>query len=213
MQVEIKICGLTTAGAVEAAVAARADYCGFVVFPPSPRHVDLETLRRLGEHAAGRIKRVGLFVDASDSQLGEAVATGAFDALQFHGEESPERVARVKARFGLPVWKAVPVSTRGDVERALRYEGSADLLLFDAKTPTDAALPGGMGLRFDWSLLAGFRSPARWGLAGGLSPANVSEAIRVTGAPLVDTSSGVESAPGLKDPELIRAFCDAARNA
>lgn len=213
MPVRIKICGINSADTLDAAIEARADFCGFVIFPPSPRHLESASLRSLGNRAAGRIKRVGLFVDASDVLIGEAMATGALDVMQFHGEETPERVAQAKARFGLPVWKAVAVSAQRDVEQAKRYEGSADLLLFDTKTPKDAALPGGMGLRFDWSLLTNFRSPVHWGLAGGLSPANVGEAIGITHAPLVDTSSGVEISPGVKDPELIRAFCAAVCNA
>jgi len=139
----------------------------------------------------------------------EAIAAAGLDVLQLHGSESPERVAQVKARFGLPVWKALPVAAPADVARADAYARIADLLLFDAKTPK-GALPGGMGLAFDWQLVKGFRA-APWGLAGGLSPANVAEAVAVSGAPLVDCSSGVESAPGVKDPALIAAFCRAAR--
>lgn len=207
----IKICGLSAAPALDAAIAARADYAGFVFFPPSPRHVSLTDAAMLGDRAAGRIGRVGLFVDADDAVLGEAVAAARLDVIQLHGQESPERAAQVKARFGLPVWKALSVATTDDVRRAAAYAGAADLVLFDAKTPK-GALPGGMGLAFDWGLLAGLRLALPWGLAGGLSPANVADAVRQTGAPLVDCSSGVESAPGVKDESLIAAFCAAARS-
>jgi phosphoribosylanthranilate isomerase len=207
---EIKICGLTTPDALEAAIRARAAYAGFVFFPPSPRNISPGDAAALGARAQGRIARVGLFVDADDAAIGEAVAAAGLDALQFHGVETPTRAAQVKARFGLPVWKAIAVAGPGDAERARAYDGAVDLVLFDAKTPK-GALPGGMGLAFDWSLVAGWKGPTRWGLAGGLTPANVAEAARITGAPLVDTSSGVESAPGVKDTDLIAAFCAAAR--
>ncbi|HFE7277911.1 TPA: hypothetical protein ACF943_005724 [Klebsiella pneumoniae] len=139
---------------------------------------------------------VGLFVDADDAVIADALVAAKLNALQLHGSESPERVAQLRARFGKPVWKALPVASASDVARAAAYAGAADLILFDAKTPK-GALPGGMGLAFDWSLLAGYRGALPWGLAGGLNPTNVAEAIARTGAPLVDTSSGVESAPAL----------------
>ncbi len=145
--------------------------------------------------------------------IADGVATGRLDAIQLHGSETPARTAAIKSRFGLPVWKAVSIASAADVTRAADYRDAADVLLFDAKTPRDAALPGGMGLRFDWSLLAAYRGATPWGLAGGLTPANVAEAVRQTGAPLVDTSSGVENAPGVKDVDLIAAFCKAARSA
>jgi phosphoribosylanthranilate isomerase len=132
--------------------------------------------------------------------------------LQLHGAESPERAAQLKAQFALPVWKVISVAAQGDVARAMLYDGAADLILFDAKTPKGAALTGGMGLSFDWSLVAGWKSPLAWGLAGGLTADNVAKAIRRTGAPLVDTSSGVESAQGVKDVDMIAAFCKAARS-
>ena len=209
----IKICGIATAEALDAAIASQADFVGLVFFPPSPRHVDRHAAAALAARAGSRIGRVGLFVDAGDEAIAEGIAAGRLDAVQLHGEETPARVAQVKARFGLPVWKAIPVSTAADVARAEDYRSVADLLLFDAKTPKDAALPGGMGLRFDWSLLAAQKGRSGWGLAGGLSPANVADAVHLTAAPLVDTSSGVETAPGNKDPDLIRAFCEAARGA
>jgi len=208
----IKICGLTTPAALDWAIAARADYAGLVVFPPSPRHLALADAAALGARAAGRIKLVGLFVDAADSVIAETVAAARLDVIQLHGKEDPARVAALRAAFGLPVWKALAVSSREDIARAETFAGAADLVLFDAKPPKGAALPGGLGLVFDWSLLAGHRGSVPWGLAGGLSPANVAEAVRATQAALVDVSSGVESAPGVKDEALIAAFCKAARS-
>ena len=207
----IKICGLTDAGAVEAAIRGRADYAGFVFYPPSPRNVTPAQAAELAARAAGRVSRVGLFVDADDQALGDAVVAARLDVLQLHGQETPERAAQLKARFGLPVWKALSVASGADVARAAAYAGAADLILFDAKTPK-GTLPGGMGLSFDWSLVAHWRGPMAWGLAGGLTPANVAQAARLTGAPLVDTSSGVESAPGVKDTGLIADFCRAVRS-
>ena len=208
----IKICGLTTPAALDWAIAARADYAGLVVFPPSPRHLALADAAALGAQAAGRIKLVGLFVDAADSLIAETVAAARLDVIQLHGQEDPARVAALRAAFGLPVWKAMAVSSREDIARAETFAGAADLVLFDAKPPKGAALPGGLGLVFDWSLLAGHRGSVPWGLAGGLSPANVAQAVRATQAPLVDVSSGVECAPGVKDVDLIAAFCKAARS-
>lgn len=206
----IKICGVTTPDAVDAAIRGRADHIGFVFFPPSPRALSPRHATPLGARAAGRIGRVGLFVDAADALIAEAVAAAGLDALQLHGEESPQRAAELRARHGLPVWKAIPVASAADIERAAAYVGAVDLVLFDAKTPK-GTLPGGMGLAFDWTLLSAWRNRAHWGLAGGLGPANVAEAARLTRAPLVDTSSGVESAPGTKDPAMILSFCAAAR--
>jgi phosphoribosylanthranilate isomerase len=206
----IKICGLKTPETVDAALAARAEYIGFNFYPPSPRCVSLAEVAALGSRAVGKAMRVGVFVDPGDALLGEAWATGALDAIQFHGSESPARLAEIKARFGCPVWKALAVASRADVARSADYAGVADLVLFDAKTPK-GTLPGGMGLTFDWGLLAERPRGLAWGLAGGLTPASVAEAIRQTGAPLVDCSSGVETAPGIKDPALIAAFCAAGR--
>lgn len=208
--VAIKICGVSTPEALEAAIRARAEHVGFVFFPPSPRALTPAQAAALGARARGRISRVGLFVDADDALIAEAVAAAGLDAIQLHGAESPERAAEVKARFGLPVWKALAVAAPGDADKARPYAGAADLVLFDAKTPK-GTLPGGMGLAFDWSLVANWNGPLAWGLAGGLTPANVAEATRLTGTALVDTSSGVESAPGTKDASLIAAFCKAAR--
>jgi phosphoribosylanthranilate isomerase len=209
----IKICGLTTPAAVDAAIAARADYIGLVSFPRSPRHLAPADSAALAARAAGRTQVVGLFVDPADGLIAELVAAAKLDVIQLHGEETPARAAAVRAAFGLPVWKALPVATKADVERAAAYTGAADLVLFDAKAPKDAAMPGGLGLVFDWTLLAAHKAPLAWGLAGGLSPANVAEAVRSTNAPLVDVSSGVESAPGVKDEGLIAQFCKAARSA
>jgi phosphoribosylanthranilate isomerase len=208
----IKICGISTPDALEAAIAAQVQYAGFVFFPSSPRDLTLTDAVALGARAGDRIARVGLFVDANDQDLAEAVAAARLDAIQLHGEETPARTAQLAARFGLPVWKALPVACDEDVARARAYEGAAELILFDAKTPK-GALPGGIGLRFDWRLVAGWKGRTAWGLAGGLTPDNVAEAVRLTGAPLVDTSSGVESAPGVKDVDRIAAFAYAARSA
>ena len=210
---EIKICGLTSPAALEATIAARADYAGLVIFPPSPRHLALKDASALAARAAGRIKLVGLFVDATDSLIADVVTAAKLDVIQLHGKEDPARVAAIRAALGKPVWKATAVASREDIARAERFAGAADLVLFDAKPPKGAALPGGLGLVFDWTLLAGYKAPLPWGLAGGLAPANVAEAVRVTQAPLVDVSSGVESAPGVKDESLITRFCKAARAA
>lgn len=207
----IKICGISTPETLDAVLAARADYVGFNFFPPSPRHVDPATVAGLAASAGDKIAKVGVFVDPDDGLLDRAVAAGRLDAIQLHGEETPGRSAEIRSRFALPVWKVIPVSNATDVSRAAAYQDAADFILFDAKTPKDATLPGGMGLRFDWSLLSGLKQALPWGLAGGLSAANVGEAIAATGAPLVDTSSGVESAPGVKDEARIAAFCAAVR--
>jgi phosphoribosylanthranilate isomerase len=208
----IKICGISTPAALDAAMAARADYAGLVFFPTSPRHVSLAAAAALAARAEGRIKRVGLFVDADDAVIADAVTAGRLEVLQLHGKETPERTAQIRAQFGLPVWKALAVASKEDIARAAAYVNAADLILFDAKTPK-GSLPGGMGLSFDWSLVAGWKGPVAWGLAGGLNPGNIAEAVRLTGTPLVDTSSGVEGAPGVKDTALIAAFCSAARSA
>ena len=208
----IKICGIAAPDALDAAIRAGADHAGFVFFAPSPRNVTPAQAAALGARAAGRIGRVGLFVDACDAAIAEAVAAAGLDTLQLHGSETPERAAQLRAQFGLPVWKALSVASAADVARATGYAGAADMVLFDAKTPK-GTLPGGMGVSFDWSLVANWKGPLAWGLAGGLTPDNVAEAVRLTGAPLVDTSSGVESAPGVKDVDRIAAFAYAARNA
>ena len=207
----IKICGLTTAETLEAAIAARADHFGLMFYAPSPRHLSFAAAAQLAAQAGTRIGRVGVFVDPDDALVEQAVAAGQLDALQLNGTD-PARRAELRARYGLPVW-AVHEVAGPDSLTGLDRRCADDLLLYDAKTPKGAALPGGMGLSFDWAMLASVRHPQHWGLAGGLSPANVGAAIALTGAPLVDTSSGVESAPGIKDPALIAAFCQAARAA
>jgi phosphoribosylanthranilate isomerase len=207
----IKICGITTRDALEAAIAARADYAGFNLVERSPRFLTFEALARLAALAGDSISKVGVFVDADDRPIAEAISAGRLDILQLHGSETPERADEVKARHGLPVWKALPVAAAKDVGLASAYRDAVDLILFDAKTPK-GTLPGGTGLAFDWSLLAAYRAALPWGLAGGLTPENVAEALRITSAPLVDTSSGVESAPGVKDVDRIAAFCQAARS-
>jgi len=207
----IKICGINSAAALDAAIAARADYIGFVFFARSPRNLSPGEAAALCARTSGRAVKVGLFVDAGDAQIAEAVAAGGLDVLQLHGNETPDRAGELRARFGLPVWKAISVAGPGDIERANRYAAAADLALFDAKTPKGADLPGGLGLAFDWSLLAAYRGALPWGLAGGLGPENVADAARRTGAPLVDVSSGVETAPGVKDADLIAQFCRNAR--
>lgn len=206
----IKICGISTPEALEATIRARATHAGFVFFAKSPRNVSLATAADLASRAKGRIERVGLFVDADDATIAEALAAAQLDTLQLHGKETPERAAQLRSRFGVKVWKALSVATAEDVGRADAYAGTVDRLLFDAKTP-GGALPGGMGLSFDWSLVANWKGPVAWGLAGGLSPENVTEAVARTGTPLVDTSSGVESGPGVKDEARIAAFCATVR--
>jgi phosphoribosylanthranilate isomerase len=208
----VKICGISTRDTLVACIAARADWVGFNFYPPSPRFLTSMAAAQLAAEAGTAIRRAGVFVDADDTAIAGAVQAGRLDAIQLHGHESPERAARVRQRFGLPVWKVLSVSAAEDVARATTFNAVADFILFDAKTPK-GQLPGGMGLAFDWSLLTAYRGPLAWGLAGGLTPANVADAIRQTGALLVDTSSGVETAPGIKNVDRISAFCDAARQA
>lgn len=212
MPTAIKICGVSTPETLDACIAARADWCGLNFHAPSPRYVRPAQAARLAEVSDAAIRRVGVFVDADDTLITDAVSSGRLDAIQLHGDETPARAAALRARFGLPVWKVVCVASADDIARADRYAQTADLILFDAKT-SNAMMPGGMGLVFDWSLLRQYKGPLPWGLAGGLTPANVADAVRLTGAPLVDTSSGVESAPGIKDVDKIAAFCKAARSA
>lgn len=208
----IKLCGINTPEALDAALAARADFVGLNFYPPSPRFLALDQAAALGARADERITRVGVFVDADDAALAEAAAAARLDAVQLHGGESPERAAQIGSRLGLPVWKVISVAGPDDIAHAESYRQAAQLVLFDAKTPK-GTLPGGMGLVFDWNLLSNLRIGLPWGLAGGLSADNVAEAARITGAPLVDTASGIESAPGVKDPARIAAFCKAARSA
>ncbi|MFO1104159.1 MAG: phosphoribosylanthranilate isomerase [Methylocystis sp.] len=206
----IKICGLSSPDTLAAAIEAGADMAGFVFFEKSPRHIDLETARTLGLLAQARIGKVALTVDADDAALDDIIDALAPDYLQLHGKETPARVAQVKARFGLPVIKAAGVATAADVEAARVYEGVADVILFDAKPAPNAAVPGGAGIAFDWTLLRSVAAK-QWMLSGGLDPDNVAEAIRLTGARAVDVSSGVERERGVKDAEKIAAFVKAAR--
>jgi phosphoribosylanthranilate isomerase len=204
--VRVKICGLTRPADVTAAVEAGAAYLGFVFFPPSPRNLSTEDARALALKVPAGVAKVALTVDADDAALGALLDRVPVDLLQLHGQESPERVAEVRARFGLPVMKAVGLRAPADLARIDAYAGVADQVLVDAKPPEGAALPGGNGLAFDWRLLAGRRWAGPWMLAGGLTPENAAEAIRLTGVRQLDVSSGVESAPGRKDPARIRAF-------
>jgi len=207
----IKICGIKTAEALDAAIAARADFIGLVFFAKSPRYIDPARAAALAARASGRTGVVGLFVDPTAEFLASVLATVPLDHIQLHGNETPGDVAAIAARHGLPVWKALGVRKRADVVAADRFAGAAARVLFDAKPPEGADLPGGNGLRIDWALLKGLRPSLPWMLAGGLDPDNVAEAIAITGAPAVDVSSGVERAPGHKDPARITAFCAAVR--
>lgn len=213
MALVVKICGLKTPETVDAAIDAGADLVGFVFFPPSPRNVSLDAAKALGAHVAGRAGKVALTVNASDDELHDIIGALAPDMLQLHGTETPERVAVVRARFGLPVMKALPIAERGDLAPIRQYEKVVDRLLFDARPPRDATRPGGLGTPFDWTLLRGLDLSVPYLLSGGLDAANVAEAIAITNAPGVDVSSGVERAPGEKDIEKIRAFVRAARAA
>ncbi|GJD33905.1 phosphoribosylanthranilate isomerase [Methylobacterium aerolatum] len=208
---EIKICGLTTPGTLDAALAAGADWVGFVRFARSPRHVALEEARRLSAQAKGRAGRVVLLVDADDEAVAAAVEAIGPDLIQLHGRETPGRVAAIRAATGRPVMKALGIAGRDDLAAIAAYAGHADRLLLDAKAPPGAVLPGGNGVSFEWDILAGAALPADTMLSGGLAPGNVAEAIARTGLTAVDVSSGVESAPGVKDPDRIAAFVAAAR--
>ena len=211
--ISVKICGLRDAAAVAAASKAGARYVGFVFFPKSPRHLELSDAAALASHVPMGIRKVALTVNADDAMLDALTDAVPLDMLQLHGTESPDRVAEVKARYGLPVMKAIGVGERADLARLDAYAGVADQLLVDAKPPKEADLPGGNGLAFDWSLLQGRVWRCPWMLAGGLTPLNVAEAIRRTGARQVDVSSGVESSAGVKDSALIHALLQAARAA
>lgn len=212
-QVRVKICGLTARADVAAAVKAGAAYVGFVFFPASPRNLSIDAARDLALSVPPGVAKVALTVDAADDLLDAILAGVPLDLLQLHGHEPPDRVAGLRARHGLPVMKAVGLADEADLAQIETYARVSDQILVDARPPRGAALPGGNGLAFDWRLVAGRRWPVPWMLAGGLTPENVAEAIRLTGARQVDVSSGVESAPGVKDPHRIDAFCAAARRA
>lgn len=212
MSVEVKICGLSTPETVEAAISAGADLIGLVFFPKSPRNVTLEQAAELASLTRGRAKVVALIVDADDRMIADIARLVQPDFFQAHGAETPERVAEIERLTGKPVIKAIRVSAAGDIAEAADFSTVASLILYDAKAPESLgnALPGGNGHAFDWGLLEGGSRPA-FMLAGGLTPDNVADAIGVTGAPMVDVSSGVESAPGIKDVALIRKFIEAAK--
>lgn len=210
---QVKICGLSTPESVEATVAAGATFIGFVFFPKSPRNVTFSQAAELAKVSPEGVTKVALTVNADDEFLTEMLSIVPVDILQLHGSESVERVAEVKARFGLPVMKAVGVAKESDLPALDAYSAVADQLLVDAKPPKGSALPGGNAVAFDWRLIAGRKWTVPWMLAGGLTPDNVAEAIRLTGAKMVDVSSGVESAPGIKDLDKIAAFVRAAKGA
>jgi phosphoribosylanthranilate isomerase len=208
---KVKICGLTDPAAAEWAAEAGASFLGVVFFPPSPRAVTLSRAAEIFEFVPAKIARVALFVDPSDSQLEQAMNQVRLDYLQLHGRESPERVEQIRLEFGMPVIKALGIGGAADLEAAKTYDSIADMLLFDAKPAPGADRPGGHGQAFDWSLLQGRKWSSRWFLAGGLTPDNVAQAISQSGAKLVDVSSGVEKAPGVKDPDKVARFINAAK--
>lgn len=211
MSLLVKICGLSTRETLETALDAGADMVGFVFFPPSPRHVSLETGRDLGRQVKRRALTVALTVDADDATLGNIMDALSPDIFQLHGKESVARLRDIKQKFGRPVMKAVPVATSADLAVLPGYAAVADRILFDARAPKDATRPGGLGAPFDWHLLENLDLKLPYMVSGGLHVDNVAEALRVTGAGGADVSSGVESTPGVKDPELIKAFIRAAR--
>ena len=213
MPLIVKICGLKTPEALDVALESGADMVGFVFFAPSPRNLALEAARALGSRVQDRAGKVALTVDASDETLTAIVEALKPDMLQLHGIELPERVTGLRKRFGLPVMKALPVAERKDLAPVDLYKKVADRLIFDARAPQDATRPGGLGMPFDWNLLKGIDPGIPFMLSGGLDAGNVAEALRITRAPGVDVSSGVERAPGEKDPDKIRAFISAARAA
>ena len=209
----VKICGLKTPESVAAAVGAGASYVGFVFFPKSPRHLTYRQAAELAATVPEGVTKVALTVNADDEALAKMLGEVPIDMLQLHGSETPERVAYIKERFGLPVMKAVGVADASDLPKLVEYATVADQLLVDAKPPKGSPLPGGNALAFDWHLIADMEWPIPWMLAGGLTPDNVAKAVRLTGATMVDVSSGVESAPGVKDLDKIAAFVKAAKGA
>src|SRR5580704_7834113 len=211
MSLTVKICGLSTSEALDVALDAGADMVGFVFFPPSPRNISFKAAAALESRVRGMAKKVALTVDADDTLLSYVVDALGPDILQLHGNESPLRVSAIKARFKLPVMKAIAVETKADLAAIARYAAVADHLLFDARAPHEATRPGGLGKPFDWRLLQDLHPGVPFMLSGGLNAANVAEALRITSAPGVDVSSGVERAPGQKDIGKIRAFVRAAR--
>jgi len=210
--IKVKICGLTDPADIPAAILAGASYVGFVFFPKSPRHLVLDDAAFMAAAVPVGIMKVALTVDADNAMLDALTEKVPLDMLQLHGSETPARVAEVKARYGLPVMKAVGISNADDLPQLETYGRVADQLLVDAKPPKGADRPGGNALAFDWNLIAGRRWPVPWMLAGGLTPENAAQAVRLTGARQLDVSSGVESAEGVKDGELMRAFVEAAQS-
>lgn len=211
MPVAVKICGLTSAAAVDAAIGAGAVYGGLVFHPDSPRFVVPDQARMLAERMRGRLKSVALIADLDDARIGEIVNVAQPDFLQLHGQETAKRTGEIRGRFGLPVIKALPVAEPSDLNIVAEYEALADMLLFDARPPTGALRGGGHGAAFDWKILSGRSFSKPWFLAGGLTPDTVARAIALSGAEMVDVSSGVESAPGVKDAAKINAFALATR--
>jgi phosphoribosylanthranilate isomerase len=205
--VTAKICGLSTPETLDAAIAGGASHVGFVFYPPSPRNISIDQAEALAARVSGHSKIVGLFVDPEPGLIDAVRKVVHLDAIQLHGSEHPAMVGRLQMQHGIEVWKAVPVRTANDLTLSHKYRGHR--ILFDAKPPAGSAVPGGTGLRFDWNLLEGFHHTSPWLLSGGLDARNVAEAVKTTGATLVDVSSGVESAPGVKDVDKIAAFLQA----
>ena len=211
MAVEVKICGLRTPEAVKVAVESGARAVGFVFYPPSPRAIGLDAVRQLSRLLPTSVRAVGLFVDAADDEMEAIVTQAPLDLLQLHGNENPRRVAEIRARFNIPVMKAIRVGTAEDLVPLAEYEAVSDQILFDTKLPAKiSSLPGGNGIAFDWRLLRAVRLSRPWMLSGGLTVENLAEAVSASGARAVDVSSGVEDRPGVKSPERIRAFLAAA---
>ena len=204
----VKICGLSSPETLEAAVRGGASHVGFVFFPPSPRNLTFDGAAALAARTPAHVRKVGVFVDPDEEVVERATRAAGLDVLQLH-RTTPDKTAHFR-RAGAEIWAAIAIKTRSDLDGARAFTAAADRIVYDAKTPDGAALPGGMGLRFDWALLEGARHPLPWALSGGLDPDNVADAIRRTGAPMVDVSSGVESAPGVKDVDKIAAFLKAA---
>jgi phosphoribosylanthranilate isomerase len=213
MTVSVKICGITTPQAAEAVLAAGADFGGLVFFPRSPRHISLDQARTLARIMRGRLKVVTLMVDPTDAEVSEVITAVNPDLVQLHGKETPARVAAIASLVRRPLIKAIAVADSADAAAAATYEEVADYYLFDAKADSAATRPGGLGAAFDWQLLSGRSFKRPWGVAGGLSPDNVARAIRIAGPAFVDTSSGVEDAPGQKSRDKVVAFVQAARGA
>ena len=210
MPVDAKICGLSTPETVDAAISSGASHIGFVFFAKSPRNVSPEQAGALAARVGGRAKIVGLFVDPAPDQIAAMRRQVTLDVIQLHGEERPALVSQIAMANGIEVWKAVAVRTSADLAEAQKYRGAAHRILYDAKPPLGADLPGGNGMRFDWELLRGHIHPLPWALSGGLDARNVAEAVRITGATLIDVSSGVERKPGIKDVDKITAFLKAS---